>query len=433
MIDPQGSPIDLPAVIEESIQFASQHLVDKELATVAEYPAHLPAVSGDRQQLVALAACLLQQAGHFTEGGELKVRADLLTAEGMASPDSGDLPASLGEGGPWVLMSVTFLTTSLPASSVRALFEDSRSSAQWVTPECGQMLSGYGDRFWLEEPASRQFRFNLALPIWAAYEVSTDISTLRRAVRTRLEDAGGGERSLLLMVEDDELRDLLAVDLEGAGYRVVRLRSGEEVLPVARDEQPDLVLLDLLARAPTAFEVAGLLKHHRRTRNLPVLFLTSVDDPQGGTSMGTVSFLPRQADTGAVISAVNAVLTAGLTPLSRVLVVEQDDRMRDHMVMTIQAQGYRVSEATRPEEAMALAERATPDVALVNAQLAQERDYWLLRGLRNTARQAEIYVMADVMDEEQAQAAMRRGASGYSETGKLPDLLDRMKRRQRGE
>jgi DNA-binding NarL/FixJ family response regulator len=116
-----------------------------------------------------------------------------------------------------------------------------------------------------------------------------------------------------------------------------------------------------------------------------------------------------------------------------VLVVEQDERMRDHMVMTIQAKGYRVSEASSPEEAMALAERATPDVALVNAKLAQDRDYWLLRGLRNTARQAEIYVMADVLDEAEAKAALRRGASGYSETGQLPDLLEKMRRRQQGE
>ncbi len=430
MPDSQGSPVDLQGVLEESIGFASEHLVEEKVAMVAEYPAHLPAVSGERERLIALGACLLQQAGRLAEGGEIKVRAQLLTADGAAGGEH--LPASLSEGGPWVLLSVGFEASTEKEDEIRSLFAVGEKQGRWITPGCGSMLDAFGDLFWLTRLDQGTYRFNLVLPIWAAYEVRGDVSNLRQAVRSRLREGGEERQALLLMVEEDELRETLAGDLEDAGYEVVPVASGGEVLAAARQEEPDLVLLDLLARAPTAFEVAGILKHDRRTRNLPVLFLTSVDDPHGGTSVGTVSFLPRQSDTGAVISAVNAVLTAGLTPLSRVLVVEQDDHMRDHMVMTIQAQGYRVSEASRAEEAMALAERATPDVALVNAQLAQERDYWLLRGLRNTARSAEIYVMADVLDKEEARRAMKRGASGFSETGELPNLLDRMRKRNQG-
>lgn len=437
MIEAQGPPINLPEVIEEAIGFASEHLVGKQVGTVAEYPAHLPAVTGDRKHLVTVAACLLQQAGHSTERGEVKVRAELLTAENSRGSSAGGqaAPPNLSQGGPWVLLSVSFEPGSAEqAAQVEALTDPEAGGKRWLDPECSELLDEHGDYFWLSGSPDDGFRFNLALPIWAAYGVSTDVSSLRRAVENRL---GASEKqlgsTLLLMVEDEEVGRVLSDDLQAAGYRVVIANSGEEVLSLARQESPELVLLDLVARAPTAFEVAGLLKHDRRTRGLPVLFLTSVDDPQGGVSMGTVGFLPRQADTGAVISAVNAVLTAGLKPLSRVLVVEQDDRLRDRMVMTIQGQGYRVSEATRPEEAMALAERATPDIALVNAKLAQERDYWLLRGLRNTAREAEIYVMADVMDKQQAKAALKRGASGYSETGQLPDLLDRMRKRNQGE
>lgn len=430
MIESQGSPIDLPAVIEEAINFTSKNLAGKEVATIAEYPAHLPAISGEKKQLVAIAACLLQEASHLSETGEVNVRADLLSSDQMQAPKTEDtLPESLANGGPWVLLRVSFEAPSAEPEAVLALADGERGRQAWLTPECVTMLAKYGEHFWLNQDGA-SYVFHLAFPIWAAYDISTDVASLRQAVETRLVGQTDEQR-LLLMVEDDELRDLLQKDFENEGYQVSAVASGEEVLPVARSEQPNLILLDLVARSPTAFEVAGLLKHDRKTRHLPVLFLTSIEDPQGGTSMGTVSFLPRQADTGAVISAVNAVLTSGLTPSSRVLVVEQDNRMRDHMVMTIQAQGYRVSEASTPEEAMALAERAVPEVALVNAQLAQERDYWLLRGLRNTARQAEIYVMADVMDEAEAQAAMRRGASGYSETGQLPDLLERMRRRQK--
>lgn len=423
--DVEGSPVDLAQVIEESIQFASENLLGGDVATVAEYPAHLPAVSGDYTHLVQVAACLLQQAGSLSDSGEISVRASLLTMTGEEpSHLVGEPPASLREGGPWVLLSVGFQVDDDKADQLDSL----RGLTTWETSDCQEKLAAFGDHFWLTDLENAIHRFDLALPVWGAYEIDTATSSLRQAVETRL---GGEARetTLLLLVENDELRAHLSTDLESAGYHVIQVATGGEVMPLAREEEPDLVLLDLVARAPTAFEVAGILKHDRRTRNLPVLFLTSVDDPSGELSMGTVGFLPRQSDTGAIISAINAVLTSGLSPMSRVLVVENDDRLRDHMVMTIQGQGYRVSEARTPEEAMALAERATPDVALINARLAQERDYWLLRGLRTAASEAEIYVMADVLDEEEARLAMRRGASGYSETGQLPDLLERMRKR----
>ena len=430
MIDPQGSPIDLPGVIEESIGQARQRLVGAEVATISEYPAHLPAVSGDRGQLTALVACLIQEAAGLAAHGQLRLRADL-RSPGVMTGQQTNLPAGLADGGPWVLLSIGFQADQEQTHTAQALLDGGPAGQAWSNAECGPLIEACGERFWLDRPRPDEYRFQLALPIWAAYDVGASASTLRHAVASRLGPGGAQAHRLLLMVEDPETRQSLGHDLETAGYNVSAVGSGEEVLALARQEQPSLILLDLVARAPTAFEVAGILKHDRRTRNLPVLFLTSVDDPQGGTSLGTVGFLPRQADTGAIISAVNAVLTSGLKPLSRVLLVEQDERLRNHMVLTIQAQGYRVSEAGTPEEAMALAERATPDVALINASLAQERDYWLLRALRSTARHAEIYVMSDMLDEDEARAAMRRGASGYSETGQLPNLLDRMRKRQR--
>jgi ActR/RegA family two-component response regulator len=96
------------------------------------------------------------------------------------------------------------------------------------------------------------------------------------------------------------------------------------------------------------------------------------------------------------------------------------------MVMMIQSHGYRVTEATGPEEALALAERMALGLILVNARLAQERDFWLLRNLRQVSADTGIYVLAEGLSEAEGRAAVSRGASGYSDTGRLPDLLNRV-------
>jgi DNA-binding NarL/FixJ family response regulator len=61
--------------------------------------------------------------------------------------------------------------------------------------------------------------------------------------------------------------------------------------------------------------------------------------------------------------------------------------------------------------------------------LAGERDYWLLRNLRQLLPQTEIIVLADALTDAEGRAAVRRGASGFSQTGKLSNELAEVKKR----
>ena len=193
------------------------------------------------------------------------------------------------------------------------------------------------------------------------------------------------------------------------------------------------MLLDLVTREQTGFDVAMVLKQDIYARNIPILFLTSVSDPEVGLRMGAVGFMIRPEGTGRLLSAIDAVLSSGISPTSRVLIIEPNDTTRESMILMIQAQGYRVTEARGAEEAIALAERIEPSLVLVNSQLAQERDYWLLRSLRQLSDEIDIFVLADVMTEEEGRAALSRGASGYSETGKLREILEDRKDRFPGQ
>ena len=109
--------------------------------------------------------------------------------------------------------------------------------------------------------------------------------------------------------------------------------------------------------------------------------------------------------------------------------VEPDSALRENMIVMLQQQSFRVTEAAGAEEALVLAERLEPAVVLVNSQVAEARDYWLMRRLRRLSEAMQIMVMAEAMSEAAGRAAMRRGASGFGETGKLPDLLAQVRPR----
>ena len=172
---------------------------------------------------------------------------------------------------------------------------------------------------------------------------------IRSIVESHLAQDPDSIETLLIHVEDPVRLEMMSKELGDEGYRIAITSDGSEVLALARQEHPDLILLDMLARNPEALEVATVLKQDPRTLNIPVLFLTSMNDPQEGDErLGAASFLVRPAGTAALVSTIQGVLGAGVSPAGRVLVVEQDDEAREILVMMIQAHGYRVTEAAGP-------------------------------------------------------------------------------------
>lgn len=83
-----------------------------------------------------------------------------------------------------------------------------------------------------------------------------------------------------ILVVDDEPDVLLIVKtgLEMEGYQVVTASDGEEALGAAREERPDLILLDVMMPKMDGFEVLGKLKEDEAMATVPVIMLTGLSD-----------------------------------------------------------------------------------------------------------------------------------------------------------
>jgi CheY-like chemotaxis protein len=93
-------------------------------------------------------------------------------------------------------------------------------------------------------------------------------------------------RSTILIVDDEERnRKLLEVFTQADGYQTLVAASGEAGLAIAIEQQPDMVLLDLMMPGMDGFEVARALKSNPRTQSIPVLIVSSLDDPASRNRM----------------------------------------------------------------------------------------------------------------------------------------------------
>ena len=101
----------------------------------------------------------------------------------------------------------------------------------------------------------------------------------------------------VLIAEDSAtVRRLVAARLIADGYEVLEASDGEEALKLAREEAPDLLVLDKVMPKLDGFEVIRALREDPRTSELPIVMLTertNEEDVLGGLDLGVEDYMPK--------------------------------------------------------------------------------------------------------------------------------------------
>jgi signal transduction histidine kinase len=109
---------------------------------------------------------------------------------------------------------------------------------------------------------------------------------------------------LILVVDDEEKnRKLLSDLLRSKGHKVILAEDGEEALRMTREENPDVILLDVMMPKLNGYEVCKELQNDTKTRIIPVLMVTSLserNDRIKGISMGAYDFISKPIDSAEI-------------------------------------------------------------------------------------------------------------------------------------
>ena len=121
----------------------------------------------------------------------------------------------------------------------------------------------------------------------------------------------------ILVVDDDEsMRELLRMHLAAAGYEVSTapdaISAGYQVLKNA----PDLILSDVNMPHMDGFEFVAALKSDTSLPDIPVIFLTSVEDGEGrGKELGAVGYLTKPVRADRLLDMVAKNVPGGAIPI----------------------------------------------------------------------------------------------------------------------
>ncbi|MGP9538690.1 response regulator transcription factor [Brachybacterium sp. AOP43-C2-M15] len=117
------------------------------------------------------------------------------------------------------------------------------------------------------------------------------------------------EARLLVVDDEPNIRDLLATSLRFAGFEVFTASTGNEAIREATENQPDLVVLDVMLPDMDGFTVTRRLRD--RGEQYPILFLTAKDETQdkvAGLTVGGDDYVTKPFSLEEVVARIRAVL-----------------------------------------------------------------------------------------------------------------------------
>jgi DNA-binding response OmpR family regulator len=160
----------------------------------------------------------------------------------------------------------------------------------------------------------------------------------------------------ILIVDDEPVNvDMLSQELDEEGYALMTAGDGEEALIKVQENQPDLILLDVMMPKVDGFTVCRILKGSGKTVLIPVILLTALrshEDRVRGIEAGANDFISKPFDRDELLAKIRSLLR------QKKQRDEQEKKLKDQLQSTMKDLEQARLDLARAEERIEMLERA---------------------------------------------------------------------------
>lgn len=408
-------PLDLSRIISQVVATFQAQYDSHNLALIWNSPSGLPQARGDEARITQILTNLVANAWQYTpSGGQVTVilrlaphiegylQVDVIdTGIGIATEDLTrifdrfyrvDSPAVQEVGG-----------SGLGLSIVKMFVE---------------MLGG---KIWVESELGKGSTFSFTIPeVTAEIPEEVDSAELLAEEPTVL----AARRPKILVVEDDrEVALLLRRQLEAEGYHVLLAGSGQDALWLAREEQPQLITLDIMLPDIDGFMVLEQLKDHPVTAPIPVVIISMLCEQDKGYAFGAVDYVVKPFSENDLLTSIRQALgpirkeDEAEPSRNNLLVVDDEHDIITFLVEALSVHGYQVRSASNGLEALERIAESIPDLILLDLKMPGMDGYEVIRHLKGdeaTRGIPIIVITASPVDKERDKVrVLGMGATQY--------------------
>lgn len=386
-------PLQIEDIIKSSVFNTHSLASEKGLEVTIDAEEDLPMVKGDRDRIIQVVTNLLSNAIKFTDEGSIECLIRKRDGEvDVRIKDSGigiaeeDLDKVFGK-----FQQVGDTLTDKPKGTGLGL------------PICKEIIEHHEGRIWVESEFGVGSTFGFTVPILSPEEsiLAKEIHAMgeiRRRVTQRFSGKIEGKRTILVVDDEENIRNLIRQELEGEGFEVVEAADGEEAVSKAREIKPDLIILDILMPRLSGYDVTSILKNDEDTANIPILILSIVEDKEKGFRLGASEYLSKPIDFKQLLSSVSDLIGSSdpsqkHAQQRKILVIDPDASVIESIADTLQAKGYEVVAAYNGIEGVKKATEILPDLIIVDDFISRDNNYELLKALKFKGAEKETIII----------------------------------------
>jgi len=338
--------------------------------------------------------------------------------------DQGTITLNVSEesinGSPWLRFRVSDTGIGMTPEQMDKLFQAFSQADASTTREYGgtglglaisrkfcQMMGG---DITVESVFGEGSTFTIRLPA-EVHELKATQPLREEEMPARVTPVPEGALTVLVIDDDPAVRDLMQRFLSKEGLRVVVAADGKEGLRLARELRPDAITLDVLMPGMDGWAVLTALKDDPALTEIPVIMITIVDEKQAGFALGVADYLTKPIDWKRLTAILQNYEPAGAT--RRVLVVEDDARMRKILRTRLEKQGWTVIESENGRDALERMAEGLPDLILLDLMMPEMDGFQFVDQVRTRKGWRSIPII--VLTAKDLNEEDRRRLNGYVE------------------
>ena len=107
-------------------------------------------------------------------------------------------------------------------------------------------------------------------------------------------------KKILLVDDEEDFLEIFGQILSRFGYEVLKASNGQDAIMVAKDQQPDLIILDIKMPVMDGEKTTDILRNYKTTREIPIIYLSGLVKPNQvdhghveGSVIGNLHFLSK--------------------------------------------------------------------------------------------------------------------------------------------
>jgi PAS domain S-box-containing protein len=400
-------PVQVSSLFANSLSIIREKAATRRVKLTMDVAKELGTVHADARKVKQIVYNLLSNAVKFTsEGGEVTLRATSVPrAEvGQLSAEclGRSFPLADNEFEEFLKISVTDTGIGISPEGLERLFKpfsqiDSGLARKFEGTGLGlamiKLLAElHGGTVAVESSVNEGACFTVWLPLRSPAE------SARSAEKTLVANPIAtlpGDRIALVVEDDLKSADLIRVQLEAAGFKVLHAASAEEALILVERQPLALITLDVMLPNMDGWEFLGRLKQMPALRHVPVVIVTIVADRNKGFALGAAAVMQKPISRQELY---DSLVELGLIPLApgrtlKVLIVDDDPKAVELIALRILGLASTVLRAYGGLEAIETTRREKPDLILLDLMMPEVNGFDVVAALHEDSGTAAIPIL----------------------------------------